>query len=826
MITFMQNSTSSTLTGLTEQEVLARRAQGLGNKVAFPSSRSYLLILKENVFTFINIVIFSLGLVLILLGRTGDALMSVGVIFINILVSVFQEVRAKRTLDHIAFIMRPSVTVLREGAQRKIDLGEIVVGDVLVLEPGDQIAADGSLLGEADIQVDEALLSGESDAITKHPGDALYSGSFCVSGSACYRAEKVGAESLSNRLTKSARAFRRIKTPLQRQVDLIVRVLLLMATYFEVLLVVNSIVEKIPLVDGVRNAVVVVGLVPNGLFLAIATTYALGAVRIARKGALVQQSNAIESLSHVEVLCLDKTGTLTTNQLTVQSLLPVETTDEALRSALGDFSASFLTGNRTAAAIAAACPGTARPVIDSVPFSSSYRWSGVVFESGAYVLGAPETLLSGLPQPSGLGTQIEAWNRAGLRVLVFTHCPAPATLRDQAGNPQLPPGLQPLGLIAIADVLRPEARATIDEFRKAGVALKIISGDNPETVAALAFQAGFSPDEQVTSGIELAKLTPEELGLVVTTRSIFGRVTPQLKEQMIQALTSRGKFVAMIGDGVNDVLALKKADLAIAMQAGSQSARAVADIVLLDNSFAVLPEAVQEGQRILTGMQYVFKLYLVRIMYVALLVLSTAAAGGFPMGPKHSSILALLTVGVPTIALAAWAKPRKVSHDNAARGIARFVLPAGLTLGMLGLVVFVGFLLVPAALAGNFSFSGSFETEGASLFLNTAQTALTTFTIFCGLLVVLFVVPPVRVLVGAERLVADRRPTVLVFLLLCVYLVILAVPSLRRFFELAALAWYYNLLLFGLALLWGLWVRGLWRTRAIERFLSLGYGEE
>ena len=810
------------LNGLSEQEVRSRRAQGLGNQVSFPSSRTYLMILSENVFTFINIVIFGLGIFLVLLSHYSDAFVSVGVIFINIFVSVFQEIRAKRTLDQIALITRPSVTVMRAGERKRMDRGEIVAGDILVLETGDQIVADGSLLGDQPIQVDEAMLSGESDPITKQPGEELHSGSFCVSGSAYYCAEKVGAESLTNKLATSARAFRRIQTPIQKQVNLIVRVLLLVALYFEILLVVNSIVEKIPLVEGVRMAIVVVGLVPNGLFLAIATTYAISAVRIARKGALVQQSNAIESLSHVDVLCLDKTGTLTTNQLKVESLLPVEVSQEELRGALGLFAASFLTGNRTAEAIAAACPGQPRPNLGLVPFSSSYRWSGVLFEDGAYVLGAPETLLPDLTARHALAAQIEEWSRGGLRVLVFSHSAGAKALRDPNDLPQLPADLKPIGLIAIADELRPEARATIEEFRKAGVELKIISGDNPETVAALARQAGFNPDEEIVSGIELAKLKPDELSLVVATRSIFGRVTPQLKEQMIEALTRRGKFVAMIGDGVNDVLALKKANLAISMQSGSQAARAVADIVLLENSFAVLPQAVLEGQRILVGMQYVFKIYLTRILYVALLILSTAAAGGFPMGPKHSSILSLLTVGIPTIALAAWASPGRVSRDNAARGITRFVLPAGLTLGLLGLGVFVGFLLTPAILSGTFSAAESFEFARSSGYLNTAQTALTTFSVFCGLLLVLFVVPPTRFWIGAERLRGDMRPVYLVLALLGSYLLILATPSLRKFFELAALEWYATLALFALALLWGLWVRWLWRARSIERFLSLG----
>jgi cation-transporting P-type ATPase E len=817
---------TSIITGLSEAEVLARRARGLGNLVTIPSSRTYLQIFKENVFTFVNNVLFGLGVVLILLGRVSDALVSVGVIAINVIVSVVQEIRAKRILDHIAFITRPSVTVLRDSLRKKIDLGEIVTGDILIVETGDQIVADGTLQSEQEIQVDESLLTGESDPVKKRTGDLLYSGSFCVGGSAFYQAEKVGAESLSNQLTISARAFRHVKTPLQRQVNLIVRVLLLVATYFEILLIVNSIIEKIPLVEAVRMSVVVLGLVPNGLFLAIATAYGLGAVRIARQGALVQQSNAIESLSHVDVLCLDKTGTLTANRLKVHSILPFHTTDEAFRRALGDFSASLASRNQTASAIAEACQGTPRPVLASVPFSSSYRWSGLAFESGVFVLGAPETILPAVQQTESLLPSIKEWTQQGLRVLVLGHNPKVVPMQDANGEPQLPSGLVPLGLIALADELRPETQATIENFRKAGVALKIISGDSPDTVAALAIQAGFDPSGIAVSGIELAQMKPDQLSQVVASQSIFGRVAPKQKEQMVQLLRGQGKYVAMIGDGVNDVLALKQADLAVAMQGGSQAARAVADIILLDDSFAVLPQVVQEGQRILNGMQDIFKLFLTRIIYVALLILSTGAAGGFPLTPKHNSILTLLTVGIPSLALAAWAKPGKVSPGNAARRIVHFILPAGLTMGFAGLGVFVGFLLGPALISGSFSASYSLEPDPTGTLLNVARTALTSFSILCGLLLILFVEPPTRFWVGGDRLRGDWRPASLALFLIVGYGLVLITPAFRHFFELAPLPWYIYILLLGLALLWAFLVRWLWRSRSLDRYLSLEYGND
>ncbi len=817
---------AATISGLSEEEVQARRAQGMGNQITIPSSRTYWQIFKENAFTFVNLVLFGLGIVLILLGRVSDALFSVGVIAINMVVSIVQEIRAKRVLDHIALITRPKVTVVREGVRKIVDLEEIVAGDTLVVETGDQLVADGAMLSDERIQVDESQLTGESDPITKHSGDTLYSGSFCLSGSGYYRAEKVGAESLTNQITASARAFRRVKTPLQKQVNLVVRILLLVAAYFEILLLVNSLFERIPLVDTVRMSVVVLGLVPNGLFLAIATSYAMGAVRIARKGALVQQSNAIESLSNVNVLCLDKTGTLTTNRLKVRHLQPIQITDEKFSSALGDFAASFESRNRTAAAIAEACPGTARPVLMSVPFSSSYRWSGLALESGVYILGAPETLRTVLGQQDDFLATIDEWTRQGLRVLVFAHSSDVVLLQDAHDLPQLPSGLVALGLIALADELRPEARATVENFRKAGVELKIFSGDSPDTVAALAKQAGFAPNDTAVSGIDLASMTPQEVSQALANSSIFGRIAPQQKSQLVNILRNQGKYVAMIGDGVNDVLALKAADLAIGMQNGSQAARAVADMVLLDDSFAVLPQAVLEGQRILNGMQDVFKLFLTRIFYYALLILSSAAAGGFPLTPKNSSILTFLMVGAPTLALAAWAKPGAVPRINVARRLSHFILPAGLTLGLAGMGVFVGFLVVPAILSGSFSASTTFEPDPGGIRLNIAQTALTGFSVFCAMFLILFVEPPTRFWVGGTSLRADLRSVYLAVSLFVIYILILAIPSLRNLFELAPLGWFIYVLLFGLACLWALGVRWLWRSRALDRYLSLDYGKE
>jgi cation-transporting P-type ATPase E len=357
--TIEQKTPVSHLQGLSDSEVVARRASGQGNVVPLRTSRSYIQIVRENVFTSVNIIVFVLGLALIFLGQTSDAIVSVSVVFFNVLVSVVQEIRAKRTLDRIALLTRPQATVIREGQERLIDPGEIVIGDLLVVRPGDQIVVDGPLVGSGRLEVDESLLTGESDPVSKRAGDTLYSGSFCISGSACYQAEKVGTKSVANQLTAGARAFRRVYTPLQRQINMIIQAMLLVAIFLELLLAIDAQIHHTPLVESVEMAVVIIGIVPKGLLLATSVAYALGALRIAGKGALMQQANAVESLSNVDVLCLDKTGTLTANAMVLDAVYPFDIEESNLRRMLGNYAASVSVSNITSTALAAACDGHA-----------------------------------------------------------------------------------------------------------------------------------------------------------------------------------------------------------------------------------------------------------------------------------------------------------------------------------------------------------------------------------------------------------------------------------------------------------------------------------
>ena len=808
------------LRGLKESEVAARRTQGLTNALPVKTSRTYLQIIGENVFTPINDILFALGLALVLLGQISDAVVSVTVVLLNVTVSVVQEVRAKRMLDRIALLNRPTTMVIRDGQQRTIVPEEVVVGDVLQVRPGDQIVVDGPILETERIDVDESLLTGESDLVPKQKGDRLYSGSFCVNGSALYQAEKVGAQSVAYGLAAGARAFRRIYTPLQREINLVIRVILLFALFFELLLLLGALASQLPTVETLKMAVVIIGLVPNGLFLSISVAYALGAVRIAGQGALVQQANSVESLSNVDVLCMDKTGTLTTNALRLERTHPLGIEESELRRLLGDYVASGSVGNTTSAAIGAACPGQARHVREELPFSSAYKWSGLVMDDesvrGTYILGAVEILAPVLRAGNDLQAMVEQESAQGLRVLLFTSVPELVSLRNADDQPSLPHGLIPLGLISLSDELRPQARETLRQLSETGVRFKVISGDNPQTVAALVKQAGLSSDISAVSGLDLATMDTVDFATTAADATVFGRITPQQKEQLVDVLHKQGHYVAMIGDGVNDVLSLKKADLAIAMQSGSQATRSVADIVLLNDSFASLPSALREGQRIRNGMQDILKLYLTRVFYFVVLLSGASVVGGFPFEPRQASILVLLTVGIPSFLLAAWARPGAQEKD-ARRSLWHFVLPAASTLGLVGLLLYFS----EYVLADSLGLFRSRSTVAAVKMALDAQTTLTTFALFCGIALLLLVEPPARFWVGGNELRGDKRISYLALAMCIASVLLISLSPLRSLFALTLLDSLDYLVIAVYVVIWVFLVRWVWRGHIVERFLAL-----
>lgn len=803
-------------TGLSSVVVEERRRAGKTNAAALPTSRSYTRIVRDNILTFINAVLFGLAITLVALGQISDALISIGVVAVNMIVGLVQEIHAKRVLDHIAVVTRPRVLVVRDGLRQSIDPADVVDGDLLVASTGDQIVADGLVVSKHMADADEALLTGESDRVPKRNGDRVYAGTFCAGGLLEYVAERVGTESTANKVASVARSFRRNLTPLQHEINRVVRVSLVIVVAFEILTALANALDGTSLVEGVRMAVVVAGLIPNGLFLAIAVAYAMGAVRIAGRGALVQQANAVESLSHVDVLCLDKTGTLTTNGFQVAKSMAIRGSDAEFRAMLGQYAASSSDANRTLIALRDAMPAQPVPVLSEVLFSSVRKWSALTVDASGgpvcYVLGAPDVLEPHLRTGDALPSLVAEWTADGQRVLLLARAPMQYQ-QGAGGNYPLPGGLEAVGMVGLADELRAAAASTLADFAAVGVELRLLSGDDPRTVAAVAGQAGMLA-QRLVSGSELAGLDANELRDLATSGAIFGRLSPDQKEALIKSLRADGRYVAMIGDGVNDVPALKAADLAIAMQSGAAAARAVSDIVLLEDQFGALPRALSEGQRIRGGMHAILKLFLTRVLYMALLILMLAVVDiGFPFAPKQNALVTLLTVGLPTLGLAAWARPRE-PRDQSSATVFQFVVAAACSLAVMGLSVYVGYLLLGPLLVG----VSVEETINSLLVRSFARTALTTASIVCGVLLILFVQP------DGEEITSWRqvhwRHAALALALLVGFAVIWVVPGVRALFELERLSLWDFVLLGLVAVLWAVCLKTIWRARLVERLLG------
>jgi cation-transporting ATPase E len=619
-------------------------------------------------------------------------------------------------------------------------------------------------------------------------------------------------------------------------------VLMLVAMFFGLLLAISALLSDIPLMRSVQAASVIAGLVPNGLFFMVIVAYAMGAVRIMSRGALVQQANSVESLSNVNVLCMDKTGTLTANKINYRDVYPVGIDKSALEPLLADFARSASVTNRTGEAISQALGGTPRHILDEVPFSSSRKWSALTISDearrGVYVMGALEVLESYLNAAvDTLQAQAETWSDQGLRVVLFAYNPETLYLHDTQRKPVLPE-LTPLGLVCFSDELRPEVKETLSGFARAGINLKIISGDNPHTVAALAKQAGLPGDLKPISGAELDAMTAAEFEQAALEHNIFGRITPLQKEQLVETLRQRGYYVAMIGDGVNDMLSLKKANLGIAMESGSSATRSVADMVLLGDSFSALPPAFLEGQRIVSGMRDILRLYMARAVQLVLLILAASVVGvGFPYIPKHISLVAGLTIGLPTFALAVWARP-----DTERRGlilsVLHFAFPAGIVTFLFALFLYVFTFnsivnegrkidVLKEDVASFQKYAGidygiytedQFVYEVAVLF---SQSVLTAFSILVGLGLVLFVEPPYRWFVGGDKYSGDKRPMLLCFVMLALFVGVMAVPRWRQFWELLPLEPIDYGIVITATVVWAFVLRYVWRARLFERFLHL-----
>jgi cation-transporting P-type ATPase E len=670
--------------GLSAAEVAHRVANGQVNDVPSAPTRTVGQILRANLFTRFNLLLGSLLAVILVVGPLQDALFGL-VIVANTVVGVVQELRAKRTLDRLEVVNAPRAKVVRDGQVAELAVGQVVLDDVLEAAAGDQVVVDGEVLEAAGLEVDESLLTGESETVARRPGERLLSGSFVAAGSGRYRATKVGREAYAVQLTEQARRFTLARSELRAGVDQILKYV----TWALVPTAVLLFVSQLRLAHGVRaglsGAVAgTVAMVPEGLVLLTSVAFAVGVVRLGRRQVLVRELPAVETLARVDVICFDKTGTITAGDLAVQELVPEDGAagEAEAAAALGALAAAEPNPNATLRAIGQAfpAPGGWRPEA-AVPFSSARKWSGASFATrGSFLLGAPEVLLApagpgAVPRSAGraeLLRQAERIAVQGRRVLLLAHSARP--LDGEAP----PPALVPRAMVVIGDRVRGDAADTVAWFAAEGVQVKVVSGDHPRTVGAVAGQVGIAGADHPVDARTLPEGRAELAGLL-EARSVFGRVVPHQKRAMVEALGSRGHVVAMTGDGVNDVLALKDADLGIAMGSGSPASRAVAELVLMDGRFATLPAVMAEGRRVIANIERVAKVFVTKTVYATVLALAVGLAGlAFPFLPRHLTLISSLTIGIPGFFLALEPNTQR-SHPGFVRRTLTFAIPAGLT---------------------------------------------------------------------------------------------------------------------------------------------------
>ncbi len=635
------------VSGLSEEEAVRRAAAGLGNNGGGVRTKTEKEILFENLFTFFNILNFVLALLILLVGSFRN-LLFMGVIVSNTVIGSVQAIRAKRTIDKLSLISAPHAEVLRGGKLRRVPVTEVVLGDVLRLTAGQQVCVDGSVR-EGEAEVNESLLTGESDPVRKRPGDRVLSGSFIVSGACLMEAEAVGAKSYANRIANEARSVEREKSEILRSLNALVRVIGCALIPIGILLF----AKEYFLLHGTLQASVVgavaamIGMIPEGLILLTSVVFAVSVVRLSKYRTLVQDLYCAESLARVDVLCLDKTGTITEGTMQVDLLLPLPGFTEAeMAEALSALASSLSDDNATAQAIRERFGNGSDWEAEVLsPFSSARKWSGASFrDRGSFLMGAGEFLLPGGYE--ALREKTERFAARGERVLLLAKSRAPL-----AESGVLPPDVVPMGFIALSDRIRPEAPQTLRYFAEEGVTLKVISGDNVQTVSNIAKKAGLPDAENVCDASALR--TEEEAYEAISRHTVFGRVTPQQKLAFVRALKAGGHTVAMTGDGVNDVLALKEADCSVAMASGSDAARTVSNLVLLDSDFSALPQVVREGRRSINNLQRSASLFLQKTIYSSILaLLFLFLNASYPFEPVQLTFISCLTIGVPSFVLA------------------------------------------------------------------------------------------------------------------------------------------------------------------------------
>lgn len=712
-------------TGLTAQQVQEHRMHGWTNQPVDPPSKTTKEIIQENVFTYFNLIFLVLAVLLCLVGSFRD-LTFLPVIVLNTLIGIIQETRAKKVLDNLTMLNAPHAMVIRDGKKSQINAEDLVVDDIVIFEAGNQVCADAEVCA-GEVQVNESLLTGESDEITKRKGDQLMSGSFIVSGQCHARLDKVGADSYISRLTLEAKAMQNTEqSEMIRSLDKLVKWVGVAIIPIGIILFIQAFVFQ---GEGFRSSVTsmiaaVIGMIPEGLYLLASVALAVSSIRLAQKKVLLHDMKCIETLARVNVLCVDKTGTITENTMEVQDVIPTKEYEEGklrpLSELLGDFTAAQSSDNITMEAMKRYFKiVSGKKAVAKTGFSSASKYSSVTFEEASYVLGAPEFVLK--EQYENYEETISAHASKGARVLVF------GTAKEEPDGKPLKEAVTPLAYVLLANPIRQEAKETFTYFAEQGVEVKVISGDNPLTVSEVAKEAGIAGAERYVDASTLH--TEEEMRAAVLNNAVFGRVTPNQKRKFVQILKEEGKTVAMTGDGVNDVLALKDADCSIAMASGSDAAAQASQLVLLESDFSCMPEVVLEGRRVVNNIQRSASLFLVKNIFSFLLSLvSFVFMFTYPLEPSQISLISMFTIGVPAFFLAL--EPNKnIIKGHFLTNVFLKALPAALTD-----VLAVGALVI---------FGRTFGVSSADI-----STAATMLLSIVGFMILYTISAPMNVLRG------------------------------------------------------------------------------
>jgi len=666
------------ITGLTTVQAQSLQDQSRQAKLPLRSNRTYWNIVQANVFNVYNVILIVSSLLVLFLKGSKDVLVALSLVILNIGIGLFQEIRAKRILDKLATLQTHVVHVRRDGERKEVPLTEVVQGDVIEVFPGEPIVADGVLLYSDSLELDESSLTGESESVAKEVGIELTSGAYCLAGFGLMKAEKVGKKSSLFELTEKAKNFRTSQTTLEKWLKKLFQVLLYTILILAPLTLISGINQGYSFSETLTNVVNLVGsLIPQGMIVSMTILFAYGMVNISKQNTLIQRVNVIAIMGTITVLCADKTGTLTTNQLSLEKIIPLQDYSLAkVKTHLTYFTQHVSWANKTLQAVAhflQVDQKTDTPLLikqAETPFTSERKWGGISFEKLTLVLGAPDVLTTDvlvLEQVSDLA-------KKGFRVLALSESHQSLLKKDE-----LPSGMKVIALLAFQDHLRTDVKETITALAKQRIQLKIISGDSAETLRSISAQLHL-PITYLYEQAELINLEPEAFSLKVKQGQFFARITPSMKEQIISELVAQGELVAMVGDGVNDVRAMKKSHVAIAVNESSQVTKDVADIILLDNSFTSLPNAIEEGRDITQRVYAVAKIFFVKVIYlITLFLLAGFASFAFPISLRQTTWLGFIVVGVPTALIAF-----KILKPSPTKNIQKELIQYTLVSGVIG----------------------------------------------------------------------------------------------------------------------------------------------